>query len=93
MAVAKRQEREKPVKIEQRKVRGQVEQIAFLASPTYTGQAQGGGEDILKRGAKELGVSLSLQSTGALFFSGLWIGMPSRLEDGFSCYFLNKIEL
>ena len=46
MAVAKRQQREKPTKIEQRKVRGpkrgpQVEQTALLASPVYTGQAQG----------------------------------------------------
>ena len=47
MVVAKRQGREKPMKIEQRKVRGpeggpQVEQTAFLSSPIYTGQAQGG---------------------------------------------------
>ena len=42
MAVAKRQGREKPAKIEQRKVRGpQVEQPALLASPIYIGQAQG----------------------------------------------------
>ena len=30
---------------------------------------------------------------GALFFSHLWINMPSHFEDGFSCYYLNKIEL
>ena len=46
MAVAKRQVREKPMKIEQRKVRGpdwglQVEQTALLASPIYIRQAQG----------------------------------------------------
>ena len=46
MAVAKRQGRENPVKIEQRKVPGpewgpQVEQTALLASPIYIGQAQG----------------------------------------------------
>ena len=46
MAVAKRQGREKPAKIEQTKVRGpewgpQVEQIVLLASPIYIGQAQG----------------------------------------------------
>ena len=41
MAVAKRPEREKPVKIEQRKVRG-VKQTALLAGPIYIGQAQGG---------------------------------------------------
>ena len=42
MAEAKRQRREKPVKIEQRKVQGpQVKQTALLASPIYIGQAQG----------------------------------------------------
>ena len=43
MAVAKRQGREKPVKIEQRKVPGgpQVEQTTLLAGPIYIGQAQG----------------------------------------------------
>ena len=40
MAVAERAEREKPVKIEQRKVRG-VKQTALLAGPIYIGQAQG----------------------------------------------------
>ena len=51
MAVAKRQGREKPAKIEQRKVQEakwgpQVEKTALLASPIYIGQAQGGGKDI-----------------------------------------------
>ena len=46
MAVAKRPGREKPVKIEQRKVQGsewepQVKQTALLAGPIYIGQAQG----------------------------------------------------
>ena len=42
MVVAKRQRREKPVKIEQRKVGEQSEyQTALLASPIYIGQAQG----------------------------------------------------
>ena len=41
MVVAKRQRREKPVKIEQRKVGEQSEyQTALLASPIYIGQAQ-----------------------------------------------------
>ena len=41
MAVAKREGREKPVKIEQRKVGEQSEyQTALLASPIYIGQAQ-----------------------------------------------------
>ena len=44
MVVAKRQRREKPAKIEQRKVQGpewgpQVKQTALLASPIYIGQA------------------------------------------------------
>ena len=42
MVVAKKQGREKPTKIEQRKVCGpQVKEIALLASPIYIGQAQG----------------------------------------------------
>jgi len=40
--VAKRQGREKPAKIEKRKVRGpQVKQTTLLAGPIYTGQVQG----------------------------------------------------
>ena len=63
MAAAKRQGREKPAKIEQRKVRGpergpQVEQTALLASPIYIGQAKGEKKKHIKRGAKGLGVSL-----------------------------------
>ena len=46
MVVAKRQGREKPVKIEQKKVRGpeqgpRVKQTTLLAGPIYIGQAQG----------------------------------------------------
>ena len=46
MGVAERHGREKPTKIEQRKVRGperkpQVKQTALLAGPIYIGQAQG----------------------------------------------------
>ena len=46
MAVAKRQGREKPMKTEQKKVRGpeggpQVKQTTLLAGPIYIGQAQG----------------------------------------------------
>ena len=91
MAVAKRQGREKPPKIEQRKVRGlergpRVGQRAVLAGPVHTGQAgvgaAGGGKHI-KRGAKGPGLSL-------LVFG---VGMPSCLKDVFSCYFLNKTEL
>ena len=46
MAVAKRPGKEKPARIEQRKVRGperepQVKQTALLAGPIYIGKAQG----------------------------------------------------
>ena len=42
VAEAKRQRKEKPAKIEPRKVREpQVKQTALLASPVYIGQAQG----------------------------------------------------
>ena len=89
MAVAKRQGREKPLKIEQRKVwrlewGPQVKQTALLASPIYVGQAQGEEKKHIKKGAKVSGVSVSshllgwhaLMPRGCLFF-----------------YFLNKTEL
>ena len=61
MAVVKRQRREKPSKIEQRKVRGpQVKQTALLASPIYVGQAQGEEKKHIKKGAKGSGISLCL---------------------------------
>ena len=59
--MAKRQRREKPMKIEERKVSGQewkhqVKQTALLASPIYIGQTQGKEKKQIKRGAKvELG--------------------------------------
>ena len=44
-----------------------------------------------------LSLSLSLSLAGwpapPLSSSCLWVGMPSRFEDGFSCYLLNKVEL
>ena len=41
-----------------------------------------------------LPLSLSLSAcAGTLFSLCLWIDVPSRLEDGFSCCLLNKIEL
>ena len=57
MAVAKRKRREKPAKIEQRKVWGpewgpQVKQTALLASPVYTGQAWGRRRNIWKEKPK-----------------------------------------
>ena len=54
MMVAKRQGREKPMKIEQRKVGGpecgpQVEETALLASPIYIGWSQGEEKTYKKR--------------------------------------------
>ena len=67
MAVAKRQGREKPGKIEQRKVQGlegrpQVGQTALLAGPMYVGQAQG--RKNIKRRAKGPGLSLLFATLG-----------------------------
>ena len=75
MVVAKRQEREKPVKREQRKVWGlewgsQVKQTAFLASPIYIGQAQGEEKKHIKRGAK-IGLQASLFSSHLLGWHAL----------------------
>ena len=54
-----------------------------------------GRDKYINRGAKasSLAFSLSLLHAGVLFSSCLWINVPSRLKDGFSCYLLNKIEL
>ena len=87
MAVAKRKGRQKPMKLEQRKVQGlewgpQVKQTALLASPIYTGQVQGEEKKHKKRSQNWARASLPF-----------WVSMPSCLEDGFSCYLLNKIEL
>ena len=85
MSVAKRQRRKKPMKIEQRKVRGpecrpQVEQTALLASSIYIWQAQGEEKKHVKRGAK-IGLGDSL------LFCVFWVGLPSCLEDVFSFAF------
>ena len=78
VVVAKRQIREKPVKIEQRKVQGlewgpQVKQTALLASPIYIGQAQRQGYKCIKGGILEglrLPFSLHLLSWPALMSQG-----------------------
>ena len=69
MAVAKRQGREKPTKIEHR--------------------------NRSEEGQRKVSLSLSPPppQDGVLFSLRLWIDVPSHLEDGFSCYLLNKIEL
>ena len=82
MAVAKRPGRETSAKIEQRKVRisGKTKSTPGWPNLHRTGP---GREKHKKRS----------QSSLVLFSSRLWVDMPSHLEDGFSCYFLNKIEL
>ena len=70
MVVAKRQRREKPMKIEERKVRGpkwgpQVKETALLASPIYIGQARGERKKNIKRVASiELGASFLFNAFG-----------------------------
>ena len=106
MAVAKRQGREKPSKIEQRKVKGRSEDLSedlrwnkqqsWLAQ--FTQGRPGGRRKHRKRGAKGPGASLSLaqEHRYSLSLSSLcvfWVSMASRLEDVFSFYFLNKTEL
>ena len=98
MAVAKKQGREKPVKIEHRKVRGpewgpQGEQRALLASPVYTGQAQGE-EKHKKRRQKARGLSLPCVHARSLsLFSSHLLGWHAPMPQGcIFLYFLNKTE-
>ena len=72
MAVAKRQGRENPAKIEQRKLRGpecglQVEQKALLASPVYIGKFPGEGKNLYKEAPKGRGEGLSRARVLAVF--------------------------
>ena len=95
MAVAKRQGREKPTKIEQRKVWGlewgpQVEQTALLASPVYIGQVQGEEEKTYKNRSQRAG-ALSLPCS---LFSSYPLGRHALMPRGcIFLYFLNKTEL
>ena len=95
MVVAKRQGREKPVKLEQRKVPGQewgpqVEQTALLAGPIYIGQFRGRKKHI-KRGAKGPELPLSLPCS---LFSSHPLGRHALMPRGcIFLYFLNKTEL
>ena len=88
MVVAKTQGREKPAKIEQRKVWGpewgpQVEQTALLASPIYLVQAQG--EEEKKKSYKKEEPKVWELSLSSLHV--FWVSMPSHLEDIFSFIF------
>lgn len=98
MAVAKRQGREKPAKTAKEGRRSGVRTSGganSTAGCSLTQGRPGGRKRHMRRGAKGPGGSLScaLVFSPTLFSSRLRVGMPSRLVDGFSCYFLNKIEL
>ena len=95
MAVAKRQGREKPTKIKEDPRTGVRTSGKTNNTPGWPNlHRTGPGRDKhIKRGAKAPSLSLSPPRVGALFSLCLWIDVPSRLEDGFSCYLLNKIEL
>ena len=79
MAVAKRQRKEKPAKMEQKKIQGpgvrtSVKQTALLASPIYIGQAQGKEEKTYKKRS---------QNWASLLFTSFGLAHPS-FEDVFS---------
>ena len=87
MAVARRQRREKPAKIEQKKVRGpergpQVQQT-LLAKPNLHRAGPGGGKKHIKGGAKALSHELSLPHVRALFLS-LSLSLPMHSSTFFS---------
>ena len=101
MVVAKRQGREKPMKTEQRKVKGrskdrredlrQNKQHSWLAQFTQRRPREESSHSAGPGRRSEH--KKRSQGAGALSPLRLRVGMPSRLEDVFSCYFLNKTEL
>ena len=97
MAVAKRPGREKPEKIGQRKEGPRTRERTSGKTNNTPGwpnlHKTGPGTEKHKRREVKALFALSLPRDGALFSSPLWVDVPSRLEDGFSCYYLNKIEL
>ena len=101
MGAAKRQGREKFTKIEQRKVKGRSEDWSEdlrwnKQHPRLARFPQGrpGEEENIQKEERRAGaLSCTLAHSPTRFPSCLWVGMPSRLKDGFSCSFLNKIEL
>ena len=91
MAVAKRQRRENRTKEGQRtgvRTSGKTKNTPGWPSLHRTGP---GREKHIKRGAKASSLSLSRMLGRSSLH--VWIDVPSCLEDGFSCYLLNKIEL
>ena len=94
-AVAKRQGREKPAKIQQRKVKGRSEDWSegFRQNKQHSGLAQftqGRPRRRRKQLKKEepkgsLPPSHTLARSSTLISLHLWVGMPSCFEDGYSC--------
>ena len=79
MAVAKRQGREKPEKIDQRKWREwgpQVEQTALLASPNYIGQVQEEEKKAYKKRSQMAGEGGVLSVSPTLSLRIVWVIMP-----------------
>ena len=95
MAVAKRQEREKPVKIEGRSKKGPRTGMrtsgrkALLAEPNLH-RAGPGGRKHIKGGAT---CSLVLSAPHPTPRNGTLLHSLLFFENGFSCYLLNKIDL
>ena len=101
MAVAKRRGREKPVKIEQKKVQGpewgpQVEQTALMAGPIYIGQAQGEGKTYEKRSQRARGLCpacVHCLSVSLFLFSLHLLGQRGPMPWGcIFLYFLKETE-
>ena len=87
MVVAARQGSEKPMKIEQSKVKGRSE------DPRTSGRTHSApGWPNLHRAGPGGGKTQKKRSQRA-GLSPLCVGFPSHLEDVLSCYFLNKTEL
>ena len=89
MAVAKRQRRENRTKEGRRtgvRTSGKINNTPGWPNLHRTGP---GREKHIKRGAK----ASSLSPAWGHSSLRVWIDVPSCLEDGFSCYLLNKIEL
>ena len=107
MVVAKRQGREKPGKQNKgrskegprTRVRTRRRTNSTPGQPNLQRAGPGWRKKHIKTGAKGPWLSLPRSCALSLFLSVslsllvFWVGMPPCLEDVFSCYFLNKIEL
>ena len=97
MVVAKRQRREKPMKIEQKKVwktrmrtSGKTNNTPGWPNLHRTGP---GRDKHTNRGAKASSLSLSLPHAGVLFLRVFGSTCPHASKMDFPCYLLNKTEL